>query len=306
MSALSGTRSAAASSAAIAPFQSSAPSAFLPALKSGSSCGQSASDAPDAMVVQIGQASAVVAVSARRSSPPDGGVVGVRQPGELMVYAATPLISTPSIIANATDRIIVISRPDGFRARVRATRQLFSCSTCRIVLARVGPGLTDFLPLRVSVFGQIHQLAKVLGGFLVVTCAVSGAGGSPEHSEAVGGLLERDLELVQGSSGLPRLKEQFRQQFAERIETILHRHMLEAAVFAVSCCSHELQGLIARTFLQCDPGRNGKHLLLGTVGPVGLVGALQCCSQHLHRFDLFFGPGKIASARHANESAMGY
>src|SRR6266404_3568193 len=126
-----------------------------------------------------------------------------------------PLTSTPSIIANATDRIIVISRPHGFRARVRATRQLFSCGTCRIVLARVCPGLTDFLPFRISVLGQVHQLAKVIGGFLVGTCAVGSAGGSPERAEAVGGLLERDLELVQGSRGLPRLKEQFRQQFAE-------------------------------------------------------------------------------------------
>src|SRR5215510_2093041 len=50
MSALRGSRSAASLSAAIAPFQSSATSASLPAAKSGSSCAQSASDPIDPMV----------------------------------------------------------------------------------------------------------------------------------------------------------------------------------------------------------------------------------------------------------------
>ena len=121
----------------------------------------------------------------------------------------------------------------------RAALKLFSRTTYRVVLARICLGYTDFLPLRIGVAGQVHQLAKVLGGFVVITCAVSGAGGSPEHAEAVGGLLERDLELVQGSSGLPRLKEELGQQFAERIEAVLHRHMLDAAVLAIGRGSHE-------------------------------------------------------------------
>jgi hypothetical protein len=37
------------------------------------------------MVVQIGHASAAMAVSLRRSSPPDGGVIRFGQPGEVMV-----------------------------------------------------------------------------------------------------------------------------------------------------------------------------------------------------------------------------
>jgi hypothetical protein len=44
--------------------------------------------------------------------------------------------------------------------------------------------------------------------------------------EAIGSLLERGLELVQGSCRLPHFKQHFRQQFAERIKAILHRHML--------------------------------------------------------------------------------
>ena len=57
----------------------------------------------------------------------------------------------------------------------------------------------------------------------MVACTVGSTGGSPERSETVGGLLERGLELVQGGCGLPRLKQQFPQQFAERIEAILNR-----------------------------------------------------------------------------------
>src|SRR6266480_2383699 len=146
----------------------------------------------------------------------------------------------------------LFSRIDGCRAPGPTAEESFSCTAYGIISARVCLGLTDFLPLRVSVLGQVHQLAKVIGGLLAVTCAVGSAGGSPERAEAVRRLLKRDLELVQGRCGLPCLQKQFRQQFAERIETILHRHMLEAAVFAVSRCSHEFQRLIARTFLQCD------------------------------------------------------
>ena len=75
--------------------------------------------------------------------------------------------------------------------------------------------------------------------------------------------------------------------------------MLNAAVFAIGRGSHEPQRPIGRAFLQRDPGRNGKHLFLGPVRPVGLVGALQCRLQRLHCFDLSFGPGEIANACHA-------
>src|SRR6202163_3340989 len=86
----------------------------------------------------------------------------------------------------------------------------FSCTTYRIVSARVCLCLADFVPLGIRVLGQIHQLAEVLRCLLAVACAVGGAGSSPERAEAVGGLLEPDLELGQGSCGLPHLKQQFR------------------------------------------------------------------------------------------------
>src|SRR5882757_7253625 len=164
MSALSGTRSAAASSAAIAPFQSSAPSAFLPALKSGSSCAQSASDATDAMVVQIGQSSGAIAVLAARSRPPDSDVITFG----LSVKAATLATSAPSTVAKAIARIIGISRGDGRRAPGQTAKESFSCTTYSIVSARVCLGLADFQPLGIRVLGQINQLAEVLRCLLAV------------------------------------------------------------------------------------------------------------------------------------------
>ena len=96
------------------------------------------------------------------------------------------------------------SQTDGCRALGKAAKNLLSCSTYRVFLARIFPGHADFLPLRIGIAGQVHQLAKVFGGLLAVTCAVGGAGGSPERAETVGRLLECSLELVQGSGGLRR------------------------------------------------------------------------------------------------------
>src|SRR5882724_1918919 len=99
------------------------------------------------------------------------------------------------MIVNATARIIVSSRPDGCWALGQTAKELFSCRTYRVVLARICPGHTDFLPLRIGVAGQVHQLAKIIGGLLPVACAVGSAGGSPKRAEAVGRLLECSLEL---------------------------------------------------------------------------------------------------------------
>src|SRR6266853_6810303 len=257
MSALSGSRSAASSNAAIAPVQSCALSAFLPALKSGSSCAQSASDAAAAMVVQIGNSSSAIAVSARRSGPPNNGAITSRHPGGLIVWTATPAARAPSIMANAIVRIIIVSRDAAAGSRrvpLRASAILsFPRQECL--------SLADFLPLGISVLGEVDQLAEVLGCLLAVACGVGGAGGSPVRAEAIGCLLERRLVLFQGSCGLPDLKQQIRQQFAERIEAILHCYVLEAAVFAVGGCAHELHGLVARAFLEAYPCGNGAHLI---------------------------------------------
>ena len=52
------------------------------------------------------------------------------------------------------------------------------------------------------------------------------------------------------------------------------REWFDAAIFAIGSRTHELHGAIAVAFLQRHPCGNGKHLLLGAVGPVGLVGRL--------------------------------
>ena len=58
---------------------------LLADLEIGIELRQSASGATEAMVVQIGQASAVAAVSAGVTAAPDGGAVAVLRLGELMV-----------------------------------------------------------------------------------------------------------------------------------------------------------------------------------------------------------------------------
>ena len=70
MSALRGSRNAADFSTAIAPSQSSATTAFLPAANSGSSFAQSASGIATVMV-QIGHSSNAGLASAVCSGPPD-------------------------------------------------------------------------------------------------------------------------------------------------------------------------------------------------------------------------------------------
>src|SRR5260370_26236795 len=114
----------------------------------------------------------------------------------------------------------------------------FSCPTSGIVSVGVCLGLTDFLPLGIGILGQVYQLAEILGCLQAVTCAFGSAGGPRERAEAVGGLLERSLELVQGSRRLSHLKQQLPQQFAERTEAILHRRVLEAPVFAAASRPH--------------------------------------------------------------------
>ena len=75
--------------------------------------------------------------------------------------------------------------------------------------------------------------------------------------------------------------------------------MLDAAVLAVGGRAHELQGLIARAFLQRDPGRNRKNLFFRAVGPIGLVGLLERGAKRLDGLDLRFRAGEIAGARHS-------
>src|SRR5882672_3870139 len=107
MSALRGSRSAADFSTAIAPSQSSATSAFLPAANSGSSFAQSASKVAT-VIVQIGQSSSDTGFAFEaRSEPPGGGAVAASHTVAGMVYAATPATSAPKITAGAIERIMM-------------------------------------------------------------------------------------------------------------------------------------------------------------------------------------------------------
>ena len=75
------------------------------------------------------------------------------------------------------------------------------------------------------------------------------------------------------------------EQLAERIEAVLHRHMLHAAVLAVGGRAHEFQRLVARALLERDPGGDRQNLLFRAVGPIGLVGFFERRPQRLDGVD---------------------
>src|SRR5260370_40976166 len=108
MSALRGSRNAADFSTAIAPSQSSATNAFLPAANSGSSLAQSASGIATVMV-QIGHSSNAGLASAVCSDPPDRNPIAVCHSEGLTVQAATPATNAPRIADTVLVRIILYS-----------------------------------------------------------------------------------------------------------------------------------------------------------------------------------------------------
>src|SRR3954454_14181874 len=79
-----------------------------------------------------------------------------------------------------------------------------SLSLCQEILR-----LPDLLSFGVGVFGQLHELAIVLGCLLAIARSICGTGNSQERAVTVGGLVEASLELAQRGSGLARLKQQF-------------------------------------------------------------------------------------------------
>src|SRR3954468_24110870 len=219
MSGLRGSRNAASLSATIAPFQSSATNAFFPAAKSGSSCAQSDSVPMAVIVVQMGHVSAAPFVSEARLSQP---ATVSRKAGWPVAYREPPATSPPKITAAAIKRIIT----------------LFSLAGEECL------GLLGFSALGIGVLRQRGHFVIVLGCFLAIACGVGRASHPEEGAISIWRLLERGLELLQGRGRLPHLKKQFAEELAERIKAVLHRHVFNAAVFAVCGCTHELHRLV--------------------------------------------------------------
>src|SRR5713226_10344894 len=144
-------------------------------------------------------------------------------------------------------------------------------------------GVCQFRTRRVSLAGQRDELLKVSHGLLPVAGGFSGARGTGEAPIAVPVLLERGLELPQCGRGLPDLEQQLTEQLAHWIEPVLHRHVLDTAIFAVGGSAHELRRLVARTLRVRHPSRDGEDLLLGAIGPIGLARLLECAAQLLQR-----------------------
>src|SRR5260370_14243444 len=123
------------------------------------------------------------------------------------------------MMANAIVRIIIVSRDAAAGAgsrRVPLRASAILSSPCQECLS-----LADFLSLGISVLGEFDELAEVSGCLRAVACRVGRAGGSPVCAEAVRVLLERCLELGQGSCPLAHLTKRIRHQFADWTQPIL-------------------------------------------------------------------------------------
>src|SRR5216683_6703915 len=159
--------------------------------------------------------------------------------------------------------------------------------------------VVQFWTSRVGLAGQRDELLEVPDGLLPVASGLSGAPRTGETPIAIRVLLERGLELPQRGCRLPDLEQQLTEQVTHWVQSVLHRHVLDAAIFAVGGRAHELRRLVARTLRVRHPGGDGKDLLLSAIGPIRLARLLEGAAQLLQRLDLTLRPGQIAAARHA-------
>src|SRR5262249_59099914 len=78
--------------------------------------------------------------------------------------------------------------------------------------------LPHFLPLGIGVFGEVYELAEILGRLRTVAHRIGGARGAEERAVAVGCVLERGLVFLERRRGLADFQQQFGQHLAQRIE----------------------------------------------------------------------------------------
>src|SRR3954447_26065242 len=168
MSALRGSRSAADVSTAIAPSQSSASSAFLPAANSGSSLAQSASGMATVMVL-IGQSSdaVLVSVEAAVSLGRDAAVSGSGTGRN--TYAVAPATSAPSSEATTIERIILVGLLSPTNSAYRPpssagwpSRFIVAFTASISLSLQVSLGLTHFRPLALGIFREIDEISKIV------------------------------------------------------------------------------------------------------------------------------------------------
>ena len=152
-------------SALIAPSQSPATIARLPAAKSGSSAAQSGVSTIAAMVEQIGQASAALAV-------PDTALSGLAsvaarswRAGGVKKYDAGTAVNTPTTAAIRIERIMIVVPLAGRRTRCPAAVLLILCLGS-LLLDQRGLGLADFHPIGIGVLGHLSKLSEIFSGLL--------------------------------------------------------------------------------------------------------------------------------------------
>src|ERR1700730_5004482 len=111
----------------MAPFQSPATIARLPAAKSGSRAAQSAVSTIDPMVEQIGHASAGVSVPDTTLSARAGVAARSCRAGAVKKYDAGTAASTPTTAANRIERIMIVVPLAGCRTGALGSRSTHPC-----------------------------------------------------------------------------------------------------------------------------------------------------------------------------------
>src|SRR5262245_19014333 len=94
-------------------------------------------------------------------------------------------------------------------------------------------GLANLRAFGIGVLRELNKPAVILACLLAIAGGAGGAGDPQERTVTVGSLVERSLELAQRGSRLPPLKHQLGVELAQRIEPVLHRHVLHTAILAV-------------------------------------------------------------------------
>src|SRR5262245_28921479 len=263
----------------MAPFQSLAASACLPAAKSGSSGAQAGPSVRAPIVVQIGQLSTSTAALPTPALDARSPIAGMRWAAPTDKYRPSATTLAPINAENIVVRVIVAALSRRTVGPSSCGLLLYTCATSSF--RHESFGLSDFRPFGIGVLGQIGELAEMGRGLVLQTGFLSGLRGAIEPAQSVRGRRVRSLVLFEGLRRLLLLKEQIAQQLAHRIEPVLHGDVLLAVVLEVRRGAHELQRFIFQSLGLSDPGRCSQDLDFDLFGPIRLVGLFERGAQFL-------------------------
>src|SRR3984893_864547 len=278
----------------MAPFQSPATIARLPAAKSGSRAAQSAVSTIDPMVEQIGHASAGVSVPDTTLSARAGVAARSCRAGAVKKYDAGTAASTPTTAANRIERISIVVPLAGCRTGALGSRSAHPLPR-RFTAASKGLGLADFHPTDIGVLGHLGKLSEICRGLLGLICGFRGLGCAVQAAQPVGRRYQRGLVFRERWSRLLLFEQQVAQQFAHRVEPVLHRDVLFAVVLQVRRRAHKLQRRLLLPLCSRHPGRCSQHLDFDLRGPIRLTCVFKRGTNYLEIVDVALGSGEVAA-----------